>query len=175
VKRGLCLLTVPRWKPDMERKIMIDELDKALLKEIQGDLAVEARPFLRIARKLDLTENQVLGRIRELIDRGVIRRFGVTIRHQISGFQANAMAAWFVAEERVEEVGRLVAAYPQVTHCYHRKSMGSWKYNLFAMIHGATRDECTQVAREVAENAGIEEYELLFSDREHKKTSMRYF
>ena len=154
---------------------MISDLEKAVLAEIQGDLPVEPRPFLTIARKLNLSEEQVLACIRDLTEKGVIRRFGVTIRHQVSGFEANAMAAFKVEDERTDEVGALISDYPQVTHCYRRTPMGGWKYNLFAMIHGGSREECEGIAVEIAERAGIREYRLLYSDEEHKKTSMRYF
>jgi len=154
---------------------MISDLEKAILAEIQGDLPVEPRPFLTIARKLSLTEEQVLTCIRDLTEKGVIRRFGVTIRHQVSGFEANAMAAFKVEEERTDEVGVMISEYPQVTHCYRRTPMGGWKYNLFAMIHGDSQEVCERIAGEIAERAGVFEYRLLYSDEEHKKTSMRYF
>jgi hypothetical protein len=43
------------------------------------------------------------------------------------------------------------------------------------MIHGPTEDHCRQVARKIAQAVGMEQYRLLFSLRELKKTTMRYF
>ena len=85
------------------------------------------------------------------------------------------MAAFLVEEDRADEVAEAIVAYPQVTHCYRRIPMGTWRFNLFAMIHGASEEECRELAREISEKAGISEYQLLFSHTEHKKTSMRYF
>jgi DNA-binding Lrp family transcriptional regulator len=154
---------------------MLTEREKEVLSEVQGDLAVEARPYATIARRLGISEEEVLETLRGLSDRGIIRRFGVTIRHQISGFEANAMAAFLVEEERADDVAEVIVTYPQVTHCYRRIPMGGWKYNLFAMIHGSSEDECREIAAEIAEKCGISDYQLLFSHTEHKKTSMRYF
>ena len=105
----------------------------------------------------------------------MIRRFGATLRHQKSGFQANAMTAWQVDEARIEEVGRIMAAFRAVSHCYRRDPAEDWPYNLYTMIHGRSEDDCRETARRIAEKAGVTTYQLLFSRRELKKISMTYF
>jgi siroheme decarboxylase len=89
--------------------IMLTELEKKVIAEIQGDIPVTERPYLAIAEKLGISETLLLATLRDLCGRGVIRRFGATLRHQKSGYRANAMTAWMVPEERVEEVGRIMA------------------------------------------------------------------
>ena len=106
---------------------------------------------------------------------GTIRRFGAMVRHQRLGYTANAMSAWDVPDGRVEEVGAVFAAASEVSHCYQRPRAEGWDYNVFAMIHAATEDECAGLAAKLAARAGIEDYGLLFSSREFKKISMRYF
>jgi siroheme decarboxylase len=154
---------------------MLTDLEKKVIRGLQRDLPISARPFRQIAQELALEEEVLVNIIQGLIARGYIRRFGVTIRHRISGFQANAMAAWAVPEAEVDRVGAQMAAVREVTHCYERQTSGDWPYNVFTMIHGRTQEECEAIARRMAAATGIAEYALLFSDAELKKTTMRYF
>lgn len=154
-----------RWSP----------LERAIIGELTGDLEIIAEPFAPLADRLGISQRKLLARTRHLKETGTIRRFGATLRHRNSGFEANAMAVWLVPDERLEEVGRVVASFREVTHCYQRRSQVDWPYNLYAMIHGPTEDHCHQVARKIAQTVGIESYRLLFSLRELKKTTMRYF
>jgi DNA-binding Lrp family transcriptional regulator len=154
---------------------MLSDLEKKVIRGLQRDLPVCPRPFLEVAQELGLEEEKLTAVIQKLMDQGYIRRFGATIRHRISGFQANAMAAWAVPEAEVARVGALMAAVRQVTHCYERQVSGDWPYNVFTMIHGKTQEECEAIAQRMAAATGIHEYALLFSDAELKKTTMRYF
>ncbi|MCP4682897.1 MAG: Lrp/AsnC family transcriptional regulator [Desulfobacterales bacterium] len=154
---------------------MIDEIDKKVINLIQGDLPLDLRPFTGMAKKIGLNEKEFINRVGDLKKRGTIRRFGATLRHEKAGFRSNAMTAWLVPDERVEEVGRIMAEFREVTHCYQRKARKDWKYNLYTMIHGNNREQCLQIARRISESTGINEYKLLFSEKEFKKTSMEYF
>ena len=151
------------------------ELEKQVMAAIQQDIPITERPYREMAEQLGITENQMIGVLEELCRRGVIRRFGATLRHQKSGFQANAMTAWQVDEDRIENAGRIMAASPHVSHCYRRNPAPDWPYNLYTMIHAPDEETCRAIAAELAERAGVETYSLLFSRRELKKTSMKYF
>lgn len=146
-----------------------------MVRAIQGDLPVAPNPFALLAAEIGIGEAELLERIRKLKERGIIRRFGATLRHQEAGFSSNAMAAWKVPERRIDDAGEILAGFREVTHCYHRRASGDWPYNLYAMIHGNSREQCRRVAEKMAQAVGIEDYVLLFSDREFKKTSMQYF
>ena len=150
-------------------------LEKALIFELTGDLEIIPEPFSPLAERLGVSQRKVLGLARRLKKEGTIRRFGATLRHRNSGFEANAMAVWQVPSERIEEVGRAIAAFREVTHCYQRPPQVDWPYNLYTMIHGPTEEQCRQVARKISEAVQVEQYRLLFSLRELKKTTMRYF
>jgi DNA-binding Lrp family transcriptional regulator len=124
---------------------------------------------------LEVQEEELLGAIRSLMEKGYIRRFGATLRHQKSGFAANALAAWRVPESEVSAIGKKLAANREVSHCYARRPAPSWPYNLYTMIHGKTPEECAGIAARLARDTGIADYQLLFSETELKKTTMRYF
>jgi DNA-binding Lrp family transcriptional regulator len=154
---------------------MIDERDKIIIGLIQGDLPLQKKPFAKMAESIGMSESEFLERIRALKASGVIRRFGATLRHQEAGFSSNAMVAWIVPDGRIEEVGKAMAEFREVTHCYQRRPQKDWKYNLFTMVHGDDKDACYQVAKRMSEATGMDEYILLFSEKEFKKTSMAYF
>ena len=138
-------------------------------------MPISKRPYAELAAKLDITEDTLLETLEDLNQRGVMRRFGATLRHQKSGFSANAMVAWQVDQNRVAEVGERLAEFREVSHCYHRNATGSWPYNLYTMIHAGDKNACRRIAKEMAETVVVDTYALLFSQRELKKTSMRYF
>ena len=154
---------------------MLTEIEKKVLASIQGDLPVIERPYLEIAQKIGISEDEVLKIMQDLCDRGVIRRFGATLRHQKSGYKANAMVAWKVDETIVLEVGNKMATSEHVSHCYRRDPKEDWPYNLYTMIHAASKSGCREIASGLSEKTSIKEYSILFSNRELKKTSMQYF
>ena len=154
---------------------MLTELEKKIIASIQGDMAVTERPYLNIAQDLDIPETELLASLKDLCERGVIRRFGATLRHQRTGFTANAMVAWKVAEDRIEEVGQKMASFRQVSHCYRRNPTEDWPYNLYTMVHANDEQSCYEIARKMSRTASVEDYSLLFSREELKKTSMVYF
>ena len=154
---------------------MIEELDKKIIGLIQGDLPLTPRPFAALAERIGMTEKEFLNRVADLKKRGVIRRFGATLRHQEAGFSSNAMIAWHVPDDGIDEAGKILAEFREVTHCYQRKSRKDWKYNLYTMVHGGSREECYRIAERMSRASGIHDYILLFSEKEFRKTSMEYF
>ena len=154
---------------------MLSDIEKKLISQIQEDIPLTSQPYREMAQRLKITEEEVLQILQDLCDRGVIRRFGATLRHQKSGYAANAMVAWQVDEDRIEEVGKAMASFKQVSHCYRRNPTNGWPYNLYTMIHANDEESCRQTARNMAREAAVENYSLLFSRKELKKTSMEYF
>jgi DNA-binding Lrp family transcriptional regulator len=149
--------------------------DKKIIRLIQGDLPVSPSPFAPLAQKVGMDEKEFLKRIRTFIRQGMIRRFGAILRHQIAGYRGNAMAVWYVPDDQVAQVSRAMASSPAVSHCYLRPRHPRWPFNLYTMIHGKNPEDCRRTAAKISRQTGIETYRLLFSKREHKKSSMRYF
>lgn len=154
---------------------MLTEQDKQIIRELQNGLPLVSRPFALMAEKLGMAEEELIDRIRNFVENGQIRRFGAAVRHQDLGYVANAMVVWDVPAEKVSEVGRRMAGFEEVTHCYQRPRYPGWPYNLFTVVHGQTREECIQAAERISRATGMEKYRLLFSTAELKKSSMRYF
>jgi DNA-binding Lrp family transcriptional regulator len=154
---------------------MLTDLEKAIVAAVQGDLPITERPYLLIAERLGIAEGVLLETLSDLCRKGIIRRFGVTLRHQKSGFKANAMAAWQVEESRIVEVGKKMASFGEVSHCYRRNPAPGWPYNLYTMVHAKDEASCREIVRRMSEEASTPSYTILFSRKELKKTSMEYF
>ena len=153
----------------------LDAIDRKIIARLQGDLPLVPRPFAPMAQELGISEAEVVRRISALAQGKVMRRFGATLRHQRSGFASNVMVAWRVPPEKAREVGGKLAAFRNVSHCYWREPCDGFPYNLFSMVLGRDEAECRAVVAEMAQAAQAEDYDLLFSLEELKKTSMRYF
>ena len=151
----------------------MDKTDIRLLKSIQNGIPISSEPFKVVAVEMGISEDEVLQRMSNMIKEDAIRRFGASIGHRAIGITANAMCTWNVPDERVEEVGALMAGFAEVTHCYERPRYPGWKYNLFTMIHSYSREECKKVAMEISAATGIKDYSILFSEKEFKKTGVR--
>ncbi|GAB1409086.1 siroheme decarboxylase subunit beta [Desulfovibrionales bacterium] len=150
--------------------------EQHILRIVQDTLPDSATPYADIAAQVGCTENLVLDLLRKLKDGGQIRRFGATLRHQQAGYSFNAMVAWYVEDGMdVDKAGRIMAARPEISHCYLRRNCMDWPYNIYTMIHGRTQDDCMHVVQELIAQTGVTQYDILFSQKELKKTSMRYF
>ncbi len=154
---------------------MLTQLEKKVVASLQGSIPICKQPFLELAERLNISEGTFLEVVQELDDKGVIRRFGATLKHQKSGYTANAMIAWQVDEARVREVGPIMASFDEVTHCYRRNPAGTWPYNLYTMVHAFDEAGCHAIAKDISRAVSVDDYTLLFSRKELKKTSMRYF
>jgi DNA-binding Lrp family transcriptional regulator len=163
---------VKELNPD---RLEITERDKEFVRELQKDLQVVKEPFREMAENLGITTQQLFGKAKEYESIGLMRRFAAILRHRDAGFVANGMVVWHVQEDRVDDVGFKLAAYPQVSHCYRRPIYPDWQYNVFSMIHARTLDAAEKMAGEMSEMIGVSDYKILFSSREFKKERVKYF
>ena len=155
----------------------LTRFDSMLLAAIEDGLPLDSRPYARVAERLGATEEDVIGRLAALQQQGVIRRFGVIVRHRELGYTANAMTVWDVPDERVTETGRRMAEMSGVTLCYRRpRREPDWPYNLFCMVHGRDRKTVEDAVERITRCAGLEgrPRAILFSRRRFKQRGARY-
>ena len=168
-------------KPSEAKKKVIDtkfvatEDDKKFIRELQKDMEITDRPFQKAAENLGITEEQIFEKLHYYEEIGVMRRYAAILRHREAGFTANGMIVWKVPKERINEVGNKLGAFPQVSHCYERPVYSDWPYNVFSMIHCKSFDEAGEVAVQIQKQIDVDEYKILFSSREFKKTRVEYF
>lgn len=154
---------------------MFSDLDIRIIRKIQEDLPLVPEPYKVIAKELGITESELINKIQEFCNRGIIRRLGATLNHRNIGFKANAMVVWKVPDEKIKDVSKIMILFAQITHCYQRPTFPGWPYNIFTMVHGETKVECEKVIKEISNAISINEYNILYSTDELKKVSMKYF
>jgi DNA-binding Lrp family transcriptional regulator len=106
----------------------------------------------------------------------VIRRIAAVPNHYAIGYTANGMSVWDVPDEQVDALGQQVGALAFVSHCYRRsRHLPDWPYNLFAMVHGRSREEVEDKVRLIAGVLGdaCRARDVLYSTRMLKKTGLR--
>jgi len=148
----------------------VDPLDRRLLAELENGLPLAKEPYEEIGKRLNLTGNEVLERIRNLQAAGIIRKFRARINQRRIGISANALVAWKQGDSLHGDIGSLLASFPCVTHCYERLPVpGRWGYTIYTVHHGYSRDAVLAEIGSLAERIGVHEYVVLFSTEEFKR------
>lgn len=163
---------------DKNKKSVFDsmsDLDRSICKKLQFDLPMAERPFRKLAEELNISESKVISRIRKFKKIGIIKKVRALLKHQKVGYRANIMVVWKVPEKKIAQTARICCKFKQISHCYERVTYPDWKYNLYTMIHGGSRNECEKVVKSIKAAAKIADYKLLPSGKEYKKVSAVYF
>lgn len=151
----------------------LDASEQEVLAALQDGLPIVERPFAC----LGVPEEQAIATITRWLDDGLVKRFGVVVRHHELGYGANAMVVWDVPESDAGRVGRRIAASGRVTLCYRReRRLPEWRYNLFCMIHGKDRADVEARIADLIVACDMNEYphDVLFSRRRFKQRGARY-
>jgi len=157
--------------------MVLTEQDCQLIAAIQGGLPMDSRPYAVVGEQIGMSEEQVIARVGEMQESGVIKRMGVVVRHHELGYTANAMVVWNVPEERLDAVGNALGSQPCVTLCYQRpRRLPEWPYNLFCMIHGRSREAVLALIKRMVQGLELDdiEHQVLFSGRRFKQRGARY-
>ena len=157
----------------------LGDTERRLLGALEDGLELLPQPYGQLALRAGLSEGGVLGLIDDWLRRGLVKRFGVVVRHHELGFTANAMCVWDVPDEHVAGVGTRLAGEPAVTLCYRRaraQPAAEWPYNLFCMIHGRDRAAVESEIAALSVRHGLSAYPqaVLFSVRRFKQRGARY-
>lgn len=156
--------------------MQLDARDRELIRATQAGLPLVPQPYAQLAHALGTTQDDVRSRLSSMLERGLIRRMGAVPNHYRLGFVANGMTVWDVADDVVDAIGEQVGALAGVSHCYRRpRHLPVWPYNLFAMVHGRSRDEVRLQADRIAALMGdaCRGHDILYSSAILKKTGFR--
>jgi DNA-binding Lrp family transcriptional regulator len=156
--------------PHNQRRLLMDPVDVHILLELEQGLPFVKAPFEAIGKRLGLSEDETLERIRHLKEAGIIRKFRARIDQRKVGITANALVGWKPAGACGNSLGKLLAAFPSVTHCYERRpEPGRWEYTHYTVHHGYSKDQVLDEVRTIAEQIATMDYIVLFSTREFKR------
>ena len=155
---------------------MLADFDRRLIAATQSGLPLVPRPYEAVGATLGVGGAVVRERFAQWLDSGLIRRIGAVPNHYKLGYVANGMTVWDVDDDRVDELGACVGALSGVSHCYRRpRELPRWPYNLYAMLHGRSREEVEQQRRQLRDLLGpaCRADEVLYSSAILKKTGLR--
>lgn len=148
----------------------MDPIDLHLLRELEQGLPFVPSPFEEIGKRLGLSGDDVMERIRRMKEAGIIRKFRARIDQRKVGITANALVAWKPAQAGNDDLGKLLAEFPSVTHCYERRPVpGRWEFTHYTVHHGYSKDLVREEVKAIAEKIGWADYAILFSTREFKR------
>ena len=164
----------PERREHMEAPDLSD-LEIETIRVVQEDLPLVERPFAVYGERLGVDEETVLATLGSFQERKLMRRFAAVMNHRSAGFKANAMGVWAVPEDRLDELGPQMASFALVSHCYRRPTYDDWPYSIFTMVHGKNAKDCEATIAALHQETGIDEYALLWSVKEYKKTRVRYY
>lgn len=156
--------------------MMLNELDRRLIAATQGGLPLVARPYDAVGALLGVSGEVVRERLAQMLESGLIRRIGAVPNHYRLGWIANGMTVWDIDDARVDLLGEQVGALPGVSHCYRRpRELPRWPYNLFAMLHGRSREDVERQRVQVRALLGgaCRSDDILYSSAILKKTGLR--
>jgi siroheme decarboxylase len=152
-----------------------DDFDVAVIRALQGDMPVVPEPYADAAAAVGVTQDALLAHLAGMQERRLLRRVAAILFHRRAGFSANGMGVWKVPDDRILEVGKRMASFRGISHCYQRPTYQDWPYSVFTMAHGRSKEECDAILDSIAEDTGIHERRTLYSSTEFKKIRLRYF
>src|SRR6202035_1360027 len=152
-----------------------DELDIAVIRALQGDMPVMETPYADAASELQISEERLLDHLAGMQERVLLRRVAAILYHRRAGFSANGMGVWEVPDGQIFDIGRRMAAFRGISHCYQRPTYEDWPYSVFTMAHGRSKEECDAILDSIALDTGIEDRATLYSSTEFKKIRLLYF
>jgi len=157
------------------KRTNFSDLEIRLIREFQEDIPLEKRPFLFIADRLAIDEKEIIKEARNFKKRGIMKRFAAVLNQRKAGFKSNMMVAWKVPSKKIVAIGKEMASFKAVSHCYQRPVFPSWPFSIYTMVHGRSQKECEAIVKLISKKTGIEEYLSLISVKEYKKVRPRYF
>jgi len=131
--------------------ISLDDADKKILNALQLDFPLVHKPFQELGKALDLSEDEVIRRIKRLCKEGAIRRIGPIISTKKTG-GTSTLVAMKVPEERVDEVADIINQYDEVSHNYLRPA----NYNIWFTLSAESEERLQEILREISEKTGCE-------------------
>lgn len=153
----------------------LDKIDTAILKELQENIPLINKPYQFIAQKIGITQKELFEKIAWYKKTGIIRKVRAVLDHYKIGMGENVMIVFKAEPFDILKLAKIISQYPQVTHCYERTISADWQYNLFAMMHGRTKQECEEVISLILQKTNLTTYKKLYTKRELKKSTPRYF
>ncbi len=145
-------------------------ITKKLLFSLNEPLRITQRPFKAAADEIGISEERLLSTLKSYRKQGLIRRVGAVLGHRKIGLGANALVAWKVRAGEINKVAKILAGYPEISHCYLRSTYPCWPYNIYTMLHAPNRKSCAKLIKLISQKTRIKNCRIMFTLKEFKKS-----
>ena len=145
-------MTIPKTENPKPKTGPLDDLDRAILNEIQSHFPIDSRPYAEVGRRVGASEAEVLARVMAMAEAGIIRRLGANFTSRKLGYTSTLVAAR-VAPESLDHFVAVVNRYPGVTHNYLRRH----RYNVWFTLIAESEERLNRILEEISAAAEVEE------------------
>ncbi len=132
-----------------------DALARDFINRYQGGFPLCARPFQEVAERLGTDEQTLIETARDLLDTGVLSRFGPLYDAERLG-GCFTLAAMAVPEPEFARVAALLAERPEVAHNYRRDH----QLNMWLVLATASEPALHQSVRAIQALTGLQIYDF---------------
>jgi DNA-binding Lrp family transcriptional regulator len=137
------------------KDITLDDTDRAIINTLQGGFGFGERPFRDAAEQLGLEEDELIARIRRLVEARVLSRFGPMYNAERLG-GAVTLSAMAVPEDRYDEVAEIVNAHRQVAHNYAR----AHDLNMWFVVASDDPGAIAETLKDIETETGLQVYDF---------------
>jgi DNA-binding Lrp family transcriptional regulator len=122
----------------------LDTIDVELIDLAQHHFPLVREPYKAIAKKLSISEDEVLSRMRRLVAEGIVRDIGPVFDLTALGF-ASTLIALKVPSEGVDHAAAIINGNAGVSHNYEREG----EYNLWFTLTAPSPEELAAALNEI--------------------------
>ncbi len=149
----------------------MDAIDKKIIIYFSKDIPLSKDLYKDISKNLHIEEKELIERLKNLKEKKMLKRIAPVMRHEKSGYTANAMAVWKGSKDQLKKATDLAKSFKNISHIYEREVCMNWPYNLYTMIHGQSKEEVEKIINYLSNKLKIKEFKVLYTEKEHKKIS----
>ena len=170
-------MTAKTLSDDLKNKALSYNQQLLLRGILEKGLPLVENPYRIISDQIKANEKQVTNQIEQWQNQGLIKRFGLVVKHRQLGYNANAMVVWNIDDSQVDSIAGLLSKRNEISLCYRRpRRLPDWPYNLFCMIHGKSRITVEAQIDKITQDLSLQaiEKDVLFSTIAYKQHGARY-
>ena len=133
----------------------MDNIDRDIINTLQDGFPICMSPYKQVAQGLNISEQELIMRLKKLLETGVLSRFGPMYHAEQMG-GALSLAAIKAPEKDFDSIANTINAFPEVAHNYAREHT----LNMWFVLATETPEQIQQVIRKIEEKTGLTVYNM---------------